>query len=100
MATYTNTSPWHNTTIRNNQYLDILTIRPIPASDDDVLYVIQPQYAFRPDLLAYDLYGTKDLWWVFAQRNMDVLKDPVNDLLPGVEIYLPNGNYLSAQLGL
>lgn len=100
MATYKNTSPYHTTTIRDGQYLDLLSIRPVPASDDDQLYVIQPQYAYRPDLLAYDLYGSKDLWWVFAQRNMNVLKDPVNDLVAGVEIYLPNQNYLSAQLGL
>lgn len=99
MANYSSNSPWHITTIRNNQYLDILNIRPIPAQDDDILYRVQTQYAYRPDLLAYDLYGSKDLWWVFAQRNLNVLKDPVNDLVPGVEIFLPKGDALSRQLG-
>lgn len=100
MATYENTSPWHSTTIRQNQYLDILQIRPIPAEDDDILYVVQPQYTYRPDLLAYDLYGTHKLWWVFAQRNLDILKDPVYDLVAGVEIYLPKGPNLSTMLGV
>jgi len=100
MAAYELTSPWHNTTIRNNQYLDFLQIRPIPAEDDDILYKVQPQYAYRPDLLAYDLYGSHKLWWVFTQRNMNVLKDPINDLVPGVQIYLPKGTNLQRQLGL
>jgi hypothetical protein len=97
---YENNSPWSNTEIQNNDYLDVLTIRPVPASPDDILYTVQPQYAFRPDLLAYDLYGTKNLWWVFAQRNMDLIKDPVYDLKPGVRIYLPKGDELARQLGV
>jgi hypothetical protein len=100
MAVYKNSTPWFSTPIRNDFYLDFLEIRPIPAEPDDILYKIQPQYAYRPDLLAYDLYGTIDLWWVFAQRNMDVIKDPVYDLVPGVEIYLPKGPSLSRQLGV
>jgi hypothetical protein len=100
MAIYESTSPWHTTTIVQNQYLDILQIRPIPAEDDDILYKVQPQYAYRPDLLAYDLYGSHKLWWVFSQRNLDLLKDPVNDLLPGIEIYLPKGPNLSRMLGV
>lgn len=100
MATYENTSPWHNTIIRQNQYLDILQIRPIPAEDDDILYIVQPQYNYRPDLLAYDLYGSHKLWWVFSQRNMDIIKDPVYDLVAGIEIYLPKGPNLSRFLGI
>jgi hypothetical protein len=100
MAVYESTSPWHSTRIKQNQYLDVLQIRPIPAEDDDILYTVQPQYAYRPDLLAYDLYGTQKLWWVFSQRNMDVLKDPINDLLPGVKIYLPKGPNLGRFLGI
>lgn len=51
MAVYESTSPWHSTRIKQNQYLDVLQIRPIPAEDDDILYTVQPQYAYRPDLL-------------------------------------------------
>jgi hypothetical protein len=31
MTAYVNTSPWHSTPIRNELYLDILVLRPIPA---------------------------------------------------------------------
>lgn len=99
-VSYPNTSPWSLTPVIQGQYLDILSIRPIPAEDDDILYKVQPQYAYRPDLLAYDLYGSEKLWWVFSQRNMNVMKDPINDLLPGVEIYLPKGPNLSRFLGI
>jgi|TARA_Y100000389_G_scaffold198233_1_gene234347 hypothetical protein len=100
MAAYSGTSPWFNTPTKEGQYLDILKIRPIPAESDDVLYTVQPQYNHRPDLLAFDLYGNKDLWWVFAQRNMEIIKDPIFDLEPGVEIYVPKGDALTRILGI
>jgi hypothetical protein len=100
MAAYDSNSPWFNTQVVNGQYLDVLSIRPIPAESDDILYIIEPQYTYRPDLLAYDLYGSIKLWWVFAQRNMDVIKDPIYDMLPGTQIYLPKGESLSSKLGI
>ena len=99
MATYTTSSPWHTTKIEGQEYLGILKIRPVPKESDDVLYTIQPQYTHRPDLLAYDVYGDSKLWWVFAQRNIDLLKDPVYDLVAGVKIFLPKGDSLARQLG-
>ena len=65
-----------------------------------MLYVSEAQYTHRPDLLAYDLYGTPKLWWVFAQRNMDSIKDPVYDIEAGLEIYLPKGPALKQMLGI
>ena len=93
MANYINTSPWYKTPITNN-YLDILTIRPVSAEPDDFLYTIEAQYTYRPDLLAYDLYGISQLWWVFIQRNLNVLQDPIFDFVPGVSIYIPKGSSL------
>lgn len=98
MIKYSNSSPWYNTSITRN-YLDVLTIRPVSAEPDDYLYTIEPQYTYRPDLLAYDLYGSKDLWWVFIQRNLDVLQDPVFDFVPGTQIYLPKNTGLKEVLG-
>lgn len=100
MIKYESSSPWFDTRVQGDLYLDILTIRSVPADADDILYEVQPQYAYRPDLLSYDLYGTKNLWWVFAQRNMEILKDPVNDLVPGLKIFLPKGDALARQLGV
>lgn len=98
-ATYSNTSPWYTTSIRQN-YLDVLTIRPVSSQPDDFFYTIQPQYSMRPDLLAHDLYGEVNLWWVFAQRNMDTLQDPIFDFVPGVQIYIPKKTALFTVLGL
>lgn len=98
-AVYTSTSPWYATDTRQN-YLDTFKIRPVPAETDDFLYTIQPQYTYRPDLLAFDLYGDVNLWWVFTQRNMDVIQDPILDFVPGVQIYIPKNSKLKSVLGL
>lgn len=96
---YKNTSPWYNTKIENN-YLGFLSIRTIPAEDDDFYYKLESQYTHRPDLLAFDLYGTTRLWWVFVQRNMDVIQDPIYDFVPGTYIYIPKKSKLFSLLGL
>jgi hypothetical protein len=100
MATYVKTSPYANTVISTSGELELLKIRPVPADDDDYLYEIEPQYTHRPDLLAFDVYGSSKLWWVFAQRNMDILKDPVFDMKAGVKIFLPKSSELKKTLGL
>lgn len=98
MAQYSSSSPWYNTPTTRN-YLDILNIRPVSAEADDFLYTIESQYSYRPDLLSYDLYGTPDLWWVFIQRNLDVLQDPIFDFISGVQIYIPKKSSLIKVLG-
>jgi hypothetical protein len=98
MAKYKTTSPYYRTK-QNKLYLELLTIRPVPAEADDFLYTIENQYENRPDLLAYDLYGTPKLWWVFVQRNMDVIKDPIFDFVPGAKIYIPKKTNLERYLG-
>ena len=99
MASYTKSSPW-TTTQQNNLYLELLEIRPVPAESDDFRYVIENQYKHRPDLRAYDLYGNPKLWWVFVQRNMSVIKDPIYDFEPGTSIYLPKRSNLEKFLGI
>lgn len=100
MARIDKSSPWNKTKIINGQYLGILDIRAVPAESDDIVYTIEPQYTYRPDLLAYDLYDDHRLWWVFAQRNMNVIKDPIYDFQAGLEIYLPKGSRLREVLGV
>ena len=99
MAKYAKTSPWSDTR-QNNFYLDLLEIRPVPAEADDFRYVIENQYRHRPDLLAYDIYGNAKLWWVFVQRNMSVIKDPIYDFEPGTVIFLPKKTNLQKFLGV
>jgi len=99
MAKYSKTSPWLNTP-QNNLYLELLEIRPVPAEADDYRYTIENQYRHRPDLLAYDLYGNAKLWWVFVQRNMSVIKDPIYDFVPCVTNYIPKKSNLNKYLGV
>lgn len=99
MAKYSNTSPYFNTS-ENNISLDFLVPRTITSEKDDVTYTITRTYGYRPDLLAFDLYGDPALWWVFAQRNMDVLQDPILDFVPGTKIYVPKSSSLRNVLGL
>lgn len=99
MAVYDKSSPYSSTT-QNRQYLELLDIRPVPAESDDFAYTIEGQYTHRPDLLAHDLYGNAKLWWVFVQRNMEVLRDPIYDFEPGVVIYLPKKSNLEKFLGV
>lgn len=99
MASYTRTSPWYST-IQNQMYLENLEIRRIPVSSLDRQYVIDTVYKHRPDMLAYDMYGSAELWWVFAQRNMDIIKDPIYDFEPGTTIYVPQRDALLRFLGI
>jgi hypothetical protein len=100
MASYSTTSPWFLTNLKNNDFLDIYENRPILKNPSDLLFEITPQYTYRPDLLSFDLYGTPKLWWVFAVRNPDVLKDPVFDFIAGTKILLPKKSTLSSSVGL
>jgi hypothetical protein len=93
-------SPYGKTNVTNSGYLDVLNIRPIPAEDSDIVFEITANYHQRPDLLSYDLYGTKELWWIFAQRNMDIIRDPVYDFTAGTSIYLPKKSNLQPLLGV
>ena len=97
MAIYKKTSPWYITK-QNTLYLELLTLRTIPVSDDDFKYVIENQYMHRPDLLAFDLYQDAKLWWVFAQRNRSILKDPIYDFSPGTTIFCPAKANINAAL--
>ena len=98
MATYTATSPYYET--RNNEfYLDLMVNRNIPKKSDDRLFTINQVYNLRPDLLAHDLYGNSELWWVFAHRNPNTLVDPLYDFRVGTQIYLPALETLREALG-
>jgi hypothetical protein len=98
MATYDSTSPYFETGY-NQFYLDVMVNRPIPKEDDDLQFTINNTYQYRPDLLAYDLYQTPSLWWVFYQRNPNTLQAPPLDFTIGKTIYLPKITTLKSALG-
>lgn len=97
---YPPTSPYFDTEIVNGQYLDVMINRPIPGDPTDVYWQITPTYNLRPDMLASDLYGDSRLWWVFAQRNPNSIKDPLFDFVVGTWIYIPKHDTLKGVLGI
>ena len=99
MASYNKSSPYYETKNYGN-FLDIMQMRNFRKLASDVRYQIDRIHQYRPDLLAYDLYGDASLWWVFAVRNPNTIKDPVFDFRPGVAIYIPKKETLIADLGL
>jgi alpha-L-fucosidase len=98
MAQYDSTSPYFETGY-SQFFLDTMVNRPIPKEDDDLTFTINTTYQYRPDLLAFDLYGIAGLWWVFYQRNPNTLQAPPMDFKVGTLIYLPKITTLKTALG-
>lgn len=82
------TSQYQATPIKD-WYLDIWVPRDVPKNEFDEIYIIPPAYDQRPDLLSQEKYGTPRLWWVFAVRNPNILIDPIEDFVSGLEIFIP-----------
>lgn len=97
--TYSKASPYYNTDTYG-VFLDVTKFRDIPYDPSDIVYEIDLTYSNRPDLLAYDLYGNTELWWVFAMRNPNTIKDPVFDFKAGTIIYVPKKGTVTTALGL
>ncbi len=88
-VTYKSTSPWALTN-QTSWYLGVYADRPIPANGSDQTIVIDKRWESRPDLLSYDLYGSTEYWWIFMRRNMNIIQDPIYDLVAGLSIYVPS----------
>lgn len=97
---YPQTSPYFTTGVVNGNFLDVMIDRPIPKLPSDKYWTITTTYNNRPDMLAYDLYNNAKLWWVFAARNPNTLKDPLFDFSTGTGIYLPENSTLIQVLGI
>ena len=96
---YSNYSPYASTGTYGS-FLDLMKNRPITKLSTDKRYQIDRVYHLRPNLLASDLYQNSALWWVFAARNPNVLKDPLFGFTVGTIIYLPTKDTLTLDLGL
>ena len=93
IVNYRNTSPYYKTS-QTSLYLEHYVHREIPPDSTDIAYSVPTKFQNRPDLLSYEHYGTADYWWIFAIRNPDQIKDPIYDLVAGLEIYLPTKDRL------
>ena len=88
-AQYKPSSRYNETPIKDF-YLDLWVTEKIAESVDDRVIELTAKYDERPDLLAYELYGTPRFWWVFARRNMNILIDPIKDFKSGILIHAPS----------
>lgn len=86
--TYGTTSPYF-TTPQSSFFLEYFNYRNIPLDGTDIFYIIQPQYQYRPDLLASVVYNDSNLWWVFTNTNLNQIQDPIWDFVAGLEIRYP-----------
>jgi hypothetical protein len=80
-------------------FLDVNNLPSLPQNVNDEPYVINAMYDERPDLLAHELYGSTRLWWVFALRNPDLIKDPIRDFKSGLRIFLPSAENVNIIAG-
>lgn len=95
---YSKYSPYVKTAVFGS-YLDVASIPKILPAKDDATLTVTKNYEYRPDLLAFDLYGDTALWWVFAIRNPNTIKDPVYDMKVGTVIYIPKQTTIVQALG-
>lgn len=65
-------------------------------SPTDIVYKISAQYANRPDLLAFDMYGKATLQWFIMQYN--AISDLYEDFKEGDIILLPDKGRLFGEL--
>tara|TARA_B100000963_G_scaffold146237_2_gene127360 strand:- start:4328 stop:4633 length:306 start_codon:yes stop_codon:yes gene_type:complete len=60
----------------------------VPSATSDTKFRISKKYANRPDLLAFDKFGSTELWWIITLCNLEIIKDPITDFKEGVVIRL------------
>lgn len=70
--------------------------RTFTTSPLDVKIPITMRYANRPELLAYDMYGTTSLMWFVLQYNN--ISDVTEEFVVGVTLTLPTRDRLQREL--
>lgn len=95
---YTNASNYY-TTDQTSWYLEFWEYRDLDEDDTDYYIVLDGKYEYRPDLLAYDLYGDVKFWWIFSIMNKNLLIDPIYDLTQGKLLRIPTKTRLNNTLG-
>jgi hypothetical protein len=95
---YRNSSQYSSTP-QSSWFLANYEDRNISYDGTDQYITLGTKYYLRPDLLSWDLYSNTDFWWVFTILNPDVIIDPIYDMIPGIQIYVPTRQRLSTLLG-
>ena len=76
-----------------SRFLTYYVHRSVPPNALDTIITLNDErYVNRPDLLANDVYGDPDLFWVIAVRNG--LQDPVFDFKMGERYVIPHPSFV------
>ena len=78
------------------RYYKTLKYPNIPLSINDI-YIITTS-GDRLDLLANQFYKDVDLWWIIATANPDVIRRDSFNLMPGLQIRIPDPNRIDSIL--
>lgn len=70
--------------------------RNIPRANDDISVTIDQKYTKRPDLVAYDAYGSASLQWLVLQFNN--ILDINTEFVEGKTIFLPTEQRLFMEI--
>ena len=74
------------------RYLTYYVHRRVPPNALDTIITLDLTYEHRPDLLANDLYGDPDLFWIIAERNG--LQDPIFDFKANKRYVIPHPSFV------
>lgn len=89
---YEQVSPYGLTSIIS-RFLVYYIHRTVDPNELDVTIQLNDErYVNRPDILANDIYGDPDLFWVIAVRNG--LQDPIFDFKKGELYIIPHPSYV------
>jgi hypothetical protein len=96
---YPASSPYYSTP-QTSWYTGPIDYRDIPADSSDLfIETLDRRFEHRPDLLSYELYQTPAYWWVFMVRNIDLIRDPIWDMVAGMSMYAPSKARIQSLLG-
>lgn len=88
MLNFNNYSLYKNTTT-NGTYRGYYEPLTLSKDSSDYFIIVTSEYKYKPGKLAYDLYGSERLNWVFTYFNRDKINDPIFDLTEGLILRVP-----------
>lgn len=88
----------YKNTDSDTYYRDYYVEPSIEPDDTDYYIIVTKAYHHKPGKLAYDLYGSERLGWIFSYFNRDKIEDPIFDLTSGIIIKVPTKERLLSSL--
>ena len=96
MSVYGEKSFYKRTEI-NDRFLEFYNHTKMEPQGDDGYVEITHRWTNRPDLMALDLYGDSDFWYVIPMRNG--FEDPYYDMTFNRTVVVPPKSYVELLFG-